>query len=479
MQKGVAKAALFYERYFDTDSSIEGFAMLEVVILAAGKGSRMKSAVPKVMHSLAGKPFLQHVVEKARKLKPKTIHLVVGHGAEIVNQHFNQKDIHSVVQAQQLGTGHAVAQVLDHLQDDSIVSILYGDVPLIQEGTLEALNALVSSDSMGLLTVDLQDPTGYGRIVRENGAVTAIVEHKDADGTQRLINEVNTGVMAVSARHLKQWLPQLNSDNAQGELYLTDIIAMAAKQGVAINTVQPAHSWEVMGVNNRQQQAELERIYQGEIANTLMDNGVTLLDPARFDCRGSLTCGNDCVIDINCVFEGDVTLGNGVTIGPNTVIINSTIGDNTTVKANCIIEDSILQSHCDIGPFARLRPGSQLADKAKIGNFVETKNAIIGKGSKVNHLSYVGDAQLGEDVNVGAGTITCNYDGANKHKTQIGNRVFVGSNTALVAPINIEDGATIAAGSTITKNVGQDELVLARSKQKSINGWQRPVKKPK
>lgn len=451
--------------------------MLEVVILAAGKGSRMKSAVPKVMHSLAGKPFLQHVVEKARKLQPKTIHLVVGHGAETVNQHFNQKDIHSVVQAQQLGTGHAVAQVLEHLENDSIVSILYGDVPLIQEATIESLNALVSSDSMGLLTVDLKDPAGYGRIVREKGAITAIVEHKDAGGAELLIKEVNTGVMAVSAKHLKQWLPQLNSDNAQGELYLTDIIAMAAQQGVVINTVQPEHSWEVMGVNNRQQQAELERIYQREMANAQMDNGVTLLDPARFDCRGTLVCGNDCVIDVNCVFEGDVVLGNGVSIGPNAVIINSTIGDNTTVKANCIIEDSVLQSYCDIGPFARLRPGSQLADKAKIGNFVETKNAIIGKGSKVNHLSYVGDAELGEDVNVGAGTITCNYDGANKHKTKIGDRVFVGSNTALVAPINIESGVTIAAGSTITRNVSENELVLARSKQKSISGWVRPVKK--
>lgn len=453
--------------------------MLEVVILAAGKGSRMKSAVPKVMHSLAGKPFLQHVVDKARAMVPKTIHLVVGHGANIVNQHFNQKDIHSVVQAQQLGTGHAVAQTLEHLADDSVVLILYGDVPLIQQATLESLTALVSADSMGLLTVTLPNPTGYGRIVRNSGAVTSIVEQKDASGAQLAINEVNTGVMAVNAAHLKQWLPQLKSNNAQGELYLTDIIAMASAQNIAINTAQPAHTWEVLGVNNRQQQAELERIYQAELAKQLMEQGVTLLDPARFDCRGRLTCGDDCVIDINCIIEGDVILGNGVEIGPNCIIKNTTIGDNTIIKANCILEDATLHKNCDVGPFARLRPGSQLADKAKIGNFVETKNAIIGKGSKVNHLSYVGDAELGEDVNVGAGTITCNYDGANKHKTHIGDKVFVGSNSALVAPVTIAKGATIAAGSIITKTVNADELVIARARQKAIAGWQRPVKKPK
>ena len=453
--------------------------MLEVVILAAGKGSRMKSAVPKVMHKLAGNPFLQHVVDKACKLSPSAIHLVVGHGAEVVNQHFSQKDIHSVVQAQQLGTGHAVAQVLEFLADDSVVLILYGDVPLIQHKTLEDLTAKVASDSMGLLTVYLPDPTGYGRIVRENGAVTAIVEHKDATDAQHRINEVNTGVMAVSAQHLKQWLPQLNSNNSQGELYLTDIIAMAASQGVAIQTTQPTQTWEVLGVNNRQQQAELERIFQGEMAKQLMEQGVTLFDPARFDCRGTLTCGNDCVIDINCVFEGDVVLGNGVEIGPNCVISNTKIGDNTIIKANCILEDSSLASGCDVGPFARLRPGSQLADNAKIGNFVETKNAKIGHGSKVNHLSYVGDAELGEDVNVGAGTITCNYDGANKHKTIIGNKVFIGSNTALVAPVIIEDGATVAAGSTITRKVTTNQLAIARTRQQAIDNWERPVKKPK
>lgn len=452
--------------------------MLEVVILAAGKGTRMKSAVPKVMHSLSGKPFLEHVVEKARAMAPEAIHLVVGHGAEQVNQHFNQKDIHSVVQAQQLGTGHAVAQVLDHLADNSIVVILYGDVPLIQQATLESLAAKVSADSMGLLTVNLADPTGYGRIVRTGGAVEKIVEHKDASDAQRNINEVNTGVMAVNSSHLKQWLPKLDSNNAQGELYLTDIIAMAAGQGVNIETAQPANAWEVLGVNNRRQQAELERIYQREQANALMDNGVTLLDPSRFDCRGTLTCGADCVIDVNCVFEGDVVLGDGVEVGPNCVLSNTTIGDYTVVKANSILEDSILGAACDIGPFARLRPGSQLADKAKIGNFVETKKAIIGKGSKVNHLSYVGDAELGDGVNVGAGTITCNYDGANKHKTTIGDKVFVGSNSALVAPVTIADEATIGAGSTVTRDVGAKELVITRVPQKSIKDWPRPVKKP-
>ena len=332
---------------------------------------------------------------------------------------------------------------------------------------------------MGLLTVNLDDPTGYGRIVRTDGAVTAIVEHKDATDAQRTISEVNTGVMAVSSKHLQAWLPKLDSNNAQGELYLTDIIAMAAAEGVAIETAQPSDAWEVLGVNNRRQQAELERIYQREIANQLMDDGVTLLDPARFDCRGTLTCGNDCVIDVNCVFEGDVVLGNGVEIGPNCIIKDAKIGDNTVIKANSIVEESTLAAECDIGPFARLRPGSELADGAKIGNFVETKKAIIGKGSKVNHLSYVGDAELGSGVNVGAGTITCNYDGANKHKTQIGDNVFVGSNTALVAPVIIEDGATIAAGSTITRTVKKEELAIARSRQNAITGWQRPIKKPK
>ena len=450
--------------------------MLEVIILAAGKGTRMKSSTPKVMHSLAGKPFLEHVVEKARKLKPYKIHLVVGHGADQVNQHFNQKDIHSVEQAVQKGTGHAVLQALEHLSDESIALILYGDVPLIQQNTLDALAGKVTSDSMGLLTVNLDDPTGYGRIVRTNESVTAIVEHKDATNAQRTITEVNTGVMAVNSRHLRQWLPHLTSNNSQGELYLTDIIAMAAEQGVTIETAQPQHVWEVLGVNNRRQQAQLERIYQQEQANILMDNGVTLLDPARFDCRGTLTCGVDCVIDVNCVFEGDVVLGDGVHIGPNCVITSTSIGRHTVVKANCILENSTLAAYCDIGPFARLRPGSQLADKAKIGNFVETKKAIIGEGSKVNHLSYVGDAELGKGVNVGAGTITCNYDGANKHQTYIGDNAFVGSNSALVAPVTIEDGVTIAAGSTITKNIEKDDLAIARAPQKSISGWKRPVK---
>jgi bifunctional UDP-N-acetylglucosamine pyrophosphorylase/glucosamine-1-phosphate N-acetyltransferase len=453
--------------------------MLEIVILAAGKGSRMKSAVPKVMHRLAGKPLLQHVVEKARNLAPRTIYLVVGHGAEMVNTYFSQKDIHSVVQAQQMGTGHAVAQVLEHLDDASHVLILYGDVPLIQQKTLETLIDKVSDDSMGLLTVNLDDPTGYGRIVREAGAVTAIVEHKDATDAQLSICEVNTGVMAVKACYLKQWLPQLTTANAQGELYLTDIIAMAANQGIEIVSAQPTYPWEVLGVNNRRQQADLERIYQLQYANDLMEQGVTLLDPARFDCRGSLICGRDCVIDINCIFEGDVVLGDGVSIGPNCVVSDSQIGNFTVIKANCIIDNALIQGDCDIGPFARLRPGSQLAESAKIGNFVETKNAIIGKGSKVNHLSYIGDAELGEAVNVGAGTITCNYDGANKHKTKIGDDVFIGSNTALVAPIVIEDGATIGAGSTITRKVDKGELVLSRAKQKTVEGWQRPVKKSK
>jgi len=451
--------------------------MLDIVILAAGKGTRMRSSKPKVLHTLAGKAFVSHVIDRARELKADGVKVIVGHGAEEVEACVAAPGIEFVRQTQQLGTGHAVQQVMPLLTAESTVLILYGDVPLIKTATLEALCQKVSDQAMALLTVTLNDPSGYGRIVRDNGAVVAIVEQKDATADQLAITEINTGVMAVKGHHLLEWLPALKNDNAQGEYYLTDIIAMARNAGINIETASPETESEVMGVNNRLQQAELERIYQQDLANQLMVDGVTLLDPARFDCRGKITAGEDCVIDINCVFDGDVQLGNNVRIGPNCLLKDCRVGDNTQILANSIIESSDVSSGCNIGPFARLRPGSKLEENAKVGNFVETKKTIVGKGSKINHLSYVGDAELGSGVNVGAGTITCNYDGVNKHKTQIGDSVFVGSNTALVAPVVIASGTTIGAGSTVTRNSKDNQLVVARSRQVNIDGWQRPVKK--
>lgn len=452
--------------------------MLEIVILAAGKGTRMRSQKPKVLHNLAGKAFVEHVLDRSKELGADKIHIVVGHGAEQVESHLADHPVNFVIQSPQLGTGHAVQQVLPHLQKDSDVLILYGDVPLIKTATLHSLLEKVSDYSMGLLTVNLEDPSGYGRIVRRvGGTVEAIVEHKDATAEQLTINEVNTGVMAVKEKHLQRWLPELSNDNVQGEYYLTDLIAMADKFDIQVLTTQPGNEAEVMGVNNRQQQAELERLYQGEVADALLEAGVSLADPARFDCRGKITAGEDCFIDINCIFEGDIELGNNVQIGPNCHLKNMKIGDNTTVFANCVLEDSETASNCNIGPFARMRPASKLEDGAKLGNFVETKKAVIGKGSKVNHLSYVGDSEVGENVNIGAGAITCNYDGANKHKTKIGDGVFIGSNTSMVAPVELGEGSTVAAGSTVTKSVEQGQLVVARSRQKNIDGWVRPVKK--
>ena len=454
--------------------------MLEVVILAAGKGTRMRSTLPKVLHTLAGKPFVEHVLDRSQELNAEKVHLVVGHGAEKVEAALAAHNTNCVLQSPQLGTGHAVQQVLPHLCENATVLILYGDVPLIKTETLNALLEKVTAKSMGLLTISLEDPQGYGRIVRGvSGNIEAIVEQKDATEAQQQIREINTGVMAVSALHLQQWLPQLSNENAQGEYYLTDIIELAVKNDVQVLSTHASSAAEVMGVNNRQQQALLERLYQQEAAQQLMDKGATLADPARFDCRGTLTTGEDCFIDINCVFEGEVTLGNNVSIGPNCYLKDMTIGDNTEVFANCVLERSQVAEHCLIGPFARMRPDTELQDGAKLGNFVETKKAVIGKGSKVNHLSYVGDAQVGEKVNIGAGAITCNYDGANKHKTQIADGVFVGSNTALVAPVNLGENVTVAAGSTVTRDVEQQQLVVARSRQKNIDGWQRPIKAKK
>lgn len=451
---------------------------VDVVILAAGQGSRMKSTRPKVLHPVGGKPMLQHVIDNAQQLPDAAIHVVIGHGAEQVRESLRQQPVQFALQAQQLGTGHAVAQAMANVSADSVVLVLYGDVPLTASHTMRDLVAIASQGQLGLLTVSLPDPTGYGRIVRGgDGQVIAIVEHKDASPEQRAICEVNTGILAVSAAKLNDWLPQLSSENAQGEYYLTDIIAMAAAQGVKIEAIQPATEQEVRGVNNRVQLAELERWYQSRQAEQLMLQGVTLADPARIDVRGVLRVGTDISIDVNVVFEGDVELGDNVVIESNCVIRNSRIKAGSRIKANSVLEDALVGEYCEVGPFARLRPATELAPGARVGNFVETKKALIGEGSKVNHLSYIGDARIGRDVNVGAGTITCNYDGVNKALTEIGDRAFIGSNSALVAPLRIGADATVGAGSTITKEVAAAQLAVARGKQVSIDGWQRPNKK--
>jgi len=453
---------------------------LQVVILAAGQGTRMKSKLPKVLHPLAGKPFLEYVVDNALALQAHNTHVVVGHGAEVVKERLANYAVDWIEQTEQLGTGHAVAQALPAIEDDSVVLVLYGDVPLTSKETLDELLAKVNDNSLALLTVNLSNPAGYGRIVRDaENHVKAIVEEKDASENQRKITEGNTGILAVSGAKLKSWLPTLSSDNAQGEYYLTDTIAMAVADGMEVVAVSAKTEEEVQGINSRQQQAALERWYQLQLANELMVAGATLADPARIDIRGQISTGQDVFIDVNAVFEGEVTLGNDVHIGPNVQIINSSIGDGTTINANSVIENTEISIGCQVGPYARLRPGTRLAENAKIGNFVETKQADIGPGSKVNHLSYVGDAKLGRDVNVGAGTITCNYDGANKHLTDIGDNVFVGSNSALVAPIKVEAGATVGAGSTLSADVEAESLVVARGKARVVRDWKRPVKKQK
>ncbi|MCK2148571.1 bifunctional UDP-N-acetylglucosamine diphosphorylase/glucosamine-1-phosphate N-acetyltransferase GlmU [Marinobacter alexandrii] len=450
---------------------------LHVVILAAGQGSRMKSALPKVLHGVAGRPMLHHVIGTAKQLGAETIHTVIGHGADQVKAVTPETSVNWVVQSEQLGTGHAVAQVLPDLPDDARVLVLYGDVPLTRVETLEAMVAELDERTLALLTVTLDDPGGYGRIVR-NGAdqVTSIVEQKDATESQRAIREVNTGILAVSAKHLKNWLPTLSNANAQGEYYLTDIIAMAVDHGLSISVAQPGDAYEVQGVNNRLQLAELERWYQRREADRLMTEGATLADPARIDVRGDLTIGNDILIDVNVVFEGKVSIGSGVSIGPGCVIKDARIADGAQIKAHSVIEGATIGANAQIGPFARLRPGTELAADTKVGNFVETKKTVVGEGSKINHLSYVGDASLGRNVNVGAGTITCNYDGVNKFRTEIGDGVFVGSNTSLVAPVSISADATIGAGSTITRDVADSELAVARGRQRNISGWERPKK---
>ncbi len=449
---------------------------LEVVILAAGQGTRMRSAQPKVLHALAGKPLVQHVIETAQRLGAAAIHTVVGHGAGQVQGRLAQLPTRWVMQEQQLGTGHAVAQALPGIADDSRVLVLYGDVPLARAETLAQL-LQAAGDGVALLTVELPDPTGYGRILRDaHGAIRAIVEQKDATPEQLAVREVNTGILCAPAALLKQWLPQLKSSNAQGEYYLTDIIGMAVAHGVPVTAQQPGAAWEVQGVNNRVQLAELERCHQRNIAEQLMTDGVTLADPARIDVRGVLRCGRDCFIDVGCVFEGDVTLGDDVRIGPNCVIRNATIGDGVEIEAFTAIDEAVVGSDAHVGPFARLRPGTELAVKARVGNFVETKKSKIGPGAKVNHLTYIGDCTIGSNANVGAGTITCNYDGVNKFRTEIGDGAFIGSNSSLVAPVKIGANATVGAGSVITGDVGDEQLALGRGRQRNVDGWQRPRK---
>ncbi|WP_303288688.1 bifunctional UDP-N-acetylglucosamine diphosphorylase/glucosamine-1-phosphate N-acetyltransferase GlmU [Marinobacter sp. SS8-8] len=450
---------------------------LHVVILAAGQGSRMKSALPKVLHPVAGRPMLHHVIATAKQLGAEKIHTVIGHGADRVRETTSEASVNWVTQSEQLGTGHAVAQALPDLPDDARVLVLYGDVPLTRHKTLERLVGTLDDKTLGLLTVTMDDPRGYGRIVRNpEGKVVSIIEQKDASPEQQQIREVNTGILAVSAKYLKTWLPALSNSNAQGEYYLTDIIAMAVEQGLNVSVSQPRDPYEVQGVNNRLQLAELERWFQRREADRLMTEGATLADPARIDVRGELTIGNDLWIDVNVVFEGRVTLGSNVSIGPGCVIRDATISEGADIKANSVIEGAMIGANAQIGPFARIRPGTELAANTKVGNFVETKKAVVGEGSKINHLSYVGDASLGRNVNVGAGTITCNYDGVNKYRTVIGDGVFVGSNTSLVAPVTVAADATIGAGSTITRDVADSELAVARGRQRNISGWEKPKK---
>ena len=451
---------------------------LDVVILAAGQGTRMKSQLPKVLQPLAGKPMLQWVIEAAQAIEASRIHVVIGHGADQVRERFSDWPVNWVVQDQQLGTGHALAQAMPSVNEGADVLVLYGDVPLIGAKTLEALLEGVSTSGMALLTATMDDPSGYGRIVRDTEAkVTNIVEQKDATPEQLDINEINSGILAARAEDFNRWLPALSADNAQAEYYLTDTIAMAVDDGMAVNTRFAPALYEIQGVNSRLQLQELERVYQRQCAEQLMANGVSLADANRIDIRGSLFCGQDVSIDVNCVFEGEVRIGNNVYIGPNCVISDSQISDGAEIKANSILEQAEVSEACVIGPFARLRPGTVLSQGVKIGNFVEVKKSTFATGSKANHLSYIGDSEIGSGVNIGAGTITCNYDGVNKHRTRIGDNAFIGSNTSLVAPVNVGAEATIGAGSTITGNIADGELAVARGKQRNIQGWKRPTKK--
>ncbi|CCN69509.1 bifunctional UDP-N-acetylglucosamine diphosphorylase/glucosamine-1-phosphate N-acetyltransferase GlmU [Vibrio nigripulchritudo] len=446
------------------------------VILAAGKGTRMYSNKPKVLHTLAGKPMAKHVIDTCSGLGAQNIHLVYGHGGDQMKTVLAEEPVNWVLQAQQLGTGHAVNQASPEFADDEKVLVLYGDVPLISSETIENLLEAQPTGGIALLTVVLDNPTGYGRIVRKNGPVVAIVEQKDATEEQKLIKEINTGVMVATGGDLKRWLANLKNENAQGEYYLTDVIAAAHDEGRAVEAVHPVSPIEVEGVNDRAQLARLERAYQQANAQKLLEQGVMLRDPNRFDLRGTLQCGMDVEIDTNVIIEGNVSLGDNVVIGSGCVLKDCEIDDNTTVRPYSVIEGATVGEECTVGPFTRLRPGAELRNDAHVGNFVEVKNARLGEGSKANHLTYLGDAEIGQRTNIGAGAITCNYDGANKHKTIIGDDVFVGSDSQLIAPVTVANGSTIGAGTTVTKDVEEGELVITRAKERKIADWQRPVK---
>lgn len=449
---------------------------LEVVILAAGQGTRMKSDLPKVLHCVAGKPLLEHVVDTAQKLSPSALHVVIGHGGDKVQAALSHHDINWIQQQEQLGTGHAVLQAMPAVAKDSVVLVLYGDVPLTALTTLQELVALAASGP-ALLTACLDDSTGYGRIVRnEQGELVGVVEEKDATDEQREIKEINTGLLAAPATDLNLYLPKVGNANKQQEYYLPDVLSLAVADGKKVASCEAGSELEILGVNDRVQLNQVEREYQRLQAEALMRQGVNLADAQRLDVRGELQCGKDVFIDVNVVLEGKVTLGDGVSVGPNCVLIDVDVASGTQLHAMSHLQEASVGRDCSVGPFARLRPGTVLADNARVGNFVETKKAVIGNGSKVNHLSYIGDCEMGADVNIGAGTITCNYDGVNKYQTIMGDGVFVGSNSTLVAPLSIEDQGFIAAGSTVTKTVTQGDLAVGRARQKNIDGWQRPSK---
>ena len=455
---------------------------MNVVILAAGMGKRMQSALPKVLHPLAGKPLLQHVINTARELAPSKLCVIYGHGGAAVPQMVEsqnasgQAPIDTALQEPQLGTGHAVMQAASQLDDDVPTLILYGDVPLTTAQSLRRLVEAAGSDKLAILTVEQANPFGLGRIVRENGAIVRIVEEKDATEAERAIREINSGIIVAPTRQMKGWLASLSNNNAQGEYYLTDVVAKAVADGVAVVSAQPSAEWEVAGVNSKVQLAELERRHQLNVANVLLEQGVTLMDPARIDIRGELVCGRDVTIDVGCVFEGRVELADGVHIGAHNVIVNARIAAGAQIKPFCHIEGAVVGPKSMIGPYARLRPGADLAEDVHIGNFVEVKNSTIAAHSKANHLSYVGDSTVGSRVNIGAGTITCNYDGVNKHRTVIEDDAFIGSDSQLVAPVTVGKGATIGAGTTLTRNAPAGKLTISRAKQVTIDSWQRPVK---
>lgn len=452
---------------------------VEAVILAAGKGTRMYSEQPKVLHCLGGKSLLGHVLDRAQQLDVDAIHVVYGHGGDMVPRSFSQYPVNWIYQAERLGTAHALTQALPHTHADAVIVVMYGDMPLIQPVTLQSLIETARGGALSILTMELDEPAGYGRIVRSrDGRVTRIVEQRDATAEELRICEVNTGFLAAPTNRIRDWLGRIDNNNAQQEYYLTDVVGLAVADGITIADCRASAHWEVLGVNSKAELAQLERTYQQQQVEGLMAQGVTVRDPARLDIRGEVAVGHDCVIDVNVVLEGKVSLGDGVTIGPNNFIRDTEIGAGVNIKPNCVIEEARIGPGCEIGPFARVRPGTELGADVHVGNFVETKNSNIGSGSKMNHLSYVGDSDVGRGVNIGAGVIVCNYDGVNKHRTEIGDEAFIGSDCQLVAPVKVGAGATIGAGSTVVHDAPAGELTVGRAKQRTVSGWQRPKATP-